>query len=328
MKSIPNQRRAGVRLLAMLLLALWQPAVRPAAAAPVDAPVDGDARDGAPQTFWGSPGRSVRLVAQDRPAPPNDHPAALSPAELRPIIGALSVFGGPAFLGGGAEPISVFTEDEARVLARALATALATARPDQDVAFTVEGERNAFFFAQEPVTIGGRVFYDDQRLHIIFGDLHQPAGRPAPDGHGNAKTGERLYPVRIGTRAGDIAHHWRIVPTEGQSFHIGADTTRGDWIEIDLPTTLAALRRRQSGVGLPPKAVEQPRSEARRLDLERRQEREETARMRQSLRDIQGRADDSALLQRRLATLEELKNKRLVTPEEYAERRRAMLLGR
>jgi hypothetical protein len=50
--------------------------------------------------------------------------------------------------------------------------------------------------------------------------------------------------------------------------------------------------------------------------------------MRQSLRDIQGGAEDSALLQRRLATLEELKNKRLVTPEEYAERRRAMLLGR
>ena len=247
---------------------------------------------------------------------------------MRTILAAISVFGGPAFLGAGAEPISVFTEDEARVLAQALASALAEARPDQDVAFTVEGERNAFFFAQEPVTIGGRVFYDDQRLHIIFGDLHQPAGRPAPDRHGSAKTGERLYPVRIGMRAGDIAHHWRIVPIEGQSFHVGADTTRGDWIEIDVPTTLAALRRRQSGVGPPPQAVEQPRSEARRLDLERRQERKEAARMRQSLRDIQGGADDSALLQRRLATLEELKNKRLITPEEYAERRRAMLLGR
>jgi hypothetical protein len=323
MKSIPNQRQAGVRALAMLLLALWQPAVRPAAAAPVD----GDARDGAPKTFWASPGQAVRLVAQDRPVPPNDHPAALSPAELRTILAALAVFGEPAFLGAGAEPIFVFTEDEARVLAQALATALAEARPDQDVAFTVEGERNAFFFAQEPVTIGGRVFYDDQRLHIIFGDLHQPAGRPAPDRHGSAKTGERLYPVRIGMRAGDIAHHWRIVPTEGQSFHIGADTTRGDWIEIDVPITLAALRRRQSGVGPPPKAIE-PRSEARRLDLERRQERKEAAHMRQLLRDIQGGADDSALLQRRLATLEELKNKRLITPEEYAERRRAMLLGR
>lgn len=317
----------------MLLLALWQPAAAAAPVdAPVDAPIDEDARDGAPKTIWASPGRFVRLVAQDRPAPPNDHPAALSPAELRTILAAISVFGGPPFLGAGAEPISVFMEDEARVLAQALATALAEARPDQDVAFTVEGERNAFFFAQEPVTIGGRVFYDDQRLHIIFGDLHQPAGRPAPDRHGSAKTGERLYPVRIGTRAGDIAHYWRIVPTEGQSFHVGADTTRGDWIEIDVPITLAALRRRQSGVGPPrgppPRAVEQPRSETRRLDLERRQEREEAARMQRSLRDIQGRADDSALLQRRLATLEELKNKRLITPEEYAERRRAMLLGR
>lgn len=311
----------------MLLLALWQPAVRPAAAAPVDAPVDGDARDGASKPYWASPGRSVRLVVQDRPAPLNDHPAALSPAELRTVLATISVFGGPAFLEAGAEPISVFTEDEARVLGQALATALAEARPDQDVAFTVEGERNAFFFAQEPVTIGGRVFYEDQRLHIIFGDLHQPAGRPVPDRHGNAKTGARLYPVRIGTRAGDIAHHWRIAPTEGQSFHVGADTTRGDWIEIDIPITLAALRRRQSGVGPPPQAV-QPRSEARRLDLERRQEREEAFRMRQSLRDIQGGADDSALLKRRLATLEELKNKRLITPEEYAERRRAMLLGR
>ncbi len=306
----------------MLLLALWQSAIQPAAAAPVD----GDARDGALKTVWASPGRSVRLVAQDRPAPPNDHPTALSPAALRTILTAISVFGGPAFLGAGAEPISVFMEGEARVLAQALATALAAALPDQDVAFTVEGVRDAFFFAQEPVTIGGRVFYDDQRLHIIFGDLHQPAGRPAPDRHGSPKTGERLYPVRIGTRAGDIAHHWRIVPTEGQSFHVGADMTRGDWIEIDVPIMLAALRRRSSGVG-PPKAVEQPRSEARRLDLERRQEREEAARMQQPLRDLQGGADDSALLQRRLSTLEELKNKRLITPEEYAERRRAMRLG-
>ncbi|MGH8568165.1 MAG: hypothetical protein ACREXU_09110, partial [Gammaproteobacteria bacterium] len=297
MKSIPHQRHAGVRALAMLLLALWQPDIRPAAASPVDAPVDGDARDGTAKTFWESPGRSVRLVAQDRQAPPNDHPAAFRPAELRTILAALSVFGGPAFLGAGGEPISVFMEDEARVLAQALATALAQARPDQDVAFTVEGEREAFFFAREPVAIGGRVFYDDQCLHIIFGDLHQPAGRPAPDRHGSAKTGERLYPVRIGTRAGDVAHHWRIVPSEGQSFHVGADTTRGDWIEIDVPTTLASLRRRQSGVGPLPKGIDQARSETRRLDLERRQEREEAARMRQSLRDLQGGADDSALLQ-------------------------------
>ncbi len=313
----------------MLLFALWLPEIRPAAAAPVaarvDPPVNLDARDAAPKTLGASPVRSVRLLAQDRPVAPNDHPAAFRPARLRTILAAISVFGAPAFLGAGAEPISVFTEDEAKVLAEALASALAAARPDQDVAFSVEGERNAFYFAQEPVLIGGRVFYDDRRLHIIFGDLHQPAGRPAPERHGSAKTGERHYPVRIGTRAGDIAHHWRIVPTEGQSFHVEGYTTRGDWIEIDVPMRLAALRRRQSGVGPPSKAVEQ--SEARRLDRERRQEREEAARMQQSLRDIQGGAGSSAFQQRRLATLEELKNKRLITPEEYAKRRRKMLLG-
>ncbi len=324
MHTTPDRVRAALRLAAALLLALGQPSLPAREASPATVL---PAPDAPPEAVPGSYDRSVRLVAQDGGGRPNDHPAALGPSELRAVLAALAVFGAPAFLGLGGEPIPVFTEDEARALAQGLASGFAQAKPDQDIAMIAERLRDAFFFAKEPIAVGGRVFYVDRRLHIIFGDLHQPAGRPIRGDSGNSAhlAERRLHPVRIGSRAGDIAHQWRFAPLEGVSLHAGPGTTRADWLEIHIPIAIAALRHRSIAADPPRPEPGAPTPEGGGLDHERRLQRAEAARVRRSLPD--GGTAVSAALRRRLATLEELKNKRLITPEEYDERRRWMRLG-
>jgi hypothetical protein len=305
MKSVKSLRATAIGLL--LLLA-------PGASARA-----AEVAMNAGQALWER--QSVRLVAQDQPARPSDHPAQPSPEELATLLAALSVSGEPAFLGQGGSSSSVFTEAEAGVLAKDLAARFAEARPDQDIAFTVDGQRDAFFFLKEPIAIGGRAFLEGQRLNIIFGDLLQPSGRPFEAG--NAKAEPRLYPIRIGTRAGEIAHRWRILPMEGQSFHEGPDGTRRDWIVIDLAVALAAQGERQGGQAAPP-AVEETRSEARRFARETRWARAEIARMQQLLPRIRGGTEGPGTLSRRIATLEELKAKGFITPEQLERERSAM----
>ncbi len=328
--TTPWRAHAAAGLVAGLLLALGPPPFRPCEASP-------PAERAATGAISESSGATVRLVPREHGTRLNDHPVALSPAQLRDILAAISVFGEPAFLGQGGEPIPIFTQDEASALAPDLASRLAEAAPDQDVAIAVEGLREAFFFAQEPVAIGGRVFYVDRRLNIIFGELHEPAGRPAgaqhPDaGHADAgqAAGKRLYPIRIGSRSGEVARHqWRIVPLAGVSFHPASDAVRADWIEIDIPATIGALRHRSVAPAAPvPEAAPGPDSEARRLRLERRLEREELTRMHRSLPEIRGDTGSAGSVQRRFRTLGELKDKGLITPEEYEKRRRTMPIDR
>jgi hypothetical protein len=118
----------------------------------------------------------------------------------------------------------------------------------------------------------------------------------------------------------------RVVSTIGVSFAGGDGGGRPDWILLDVAKAAFAYRE-----GLIPedekKRENKARQEAAKLTIERRQMREEMARLRQELKELKtGGGASARSVEERLATLEALKSKALISDEEY-ERRRNEILG-
>ena len=107
----------------------------------------------------------------------------------------------------------------------------------------------------------------------------------------------------------------------------GAETGgRSDWVIIDVAKAAVAYCE-----GLIPedekKREMSARQEAAKLTLERRQMREEMARLRLELKELKtGGGASAQSVEERLATLQELRTKALISDEEY-QRRRAEILG-
>jgi hypothetical protein len=117
----------------------------------------------------------------------------------------------------------------------------------------------------------------------------------------------------------------RIVNTVG--VELGGDG-RPDWVTIDVP--LAARAYRES---LTPVAVRQEerkaKAEAAKLTLERRAMREEMARMRKELKALQdsggGPGNSAASIESRLAQLQKLLDKGLISSDDFKRRKQAIL---
>src|SRR5262249_14237354 len=113
------------------------------------------------------------IVPQDDPAAsPNEHPAHLATETITNALAALQVRIVDKDSGTEMQR-SVFTREELANLAPRFASGLAQAGPHQDVTFST--------IASHPLTSGGtlksvnvnagRVFYDDGKLNVIFGEL-------------------------------------------------------------------------------------------------------------------------------------------------------------
>ena len=152
--------------------------------------------------IWKSVDEFVVLAPQDaltgNPVPRNDQPVVIEPANLATALAKLRVHEGSA-----PEAVPLFGNDAARKLATPLSTALSRAAADQDILFAIETLQKAAIFGSKPVSVAGRAFYQNQRLHLIIGELHvstvppeyknYPIGYPKPD--------RRLHPHQTGERA-------------------------------------------------------------------------------------------------------------------------------
>lgn len=131
------------------------------------------------------------------------------------------------FMTPGKESSSpVFEDAELDVLARYLPTALAQAGPEEDVAFAVIGNFKAVYgLAKEQMYTSGRVFYREGKLNIIFGEIH---GKYWPNAD------RRLYPLAPGSRIKATVHTWALLNQPDQEFYSGPEGQRTDWLVLDL----------------------------------------------------------------------------------------------
>lgn len=281
--------------------------------------------------IWREQEQYVGLAAQGfegESFAPNQHPAKLDAGEVRDALRSLELWAEGGLL-RDEEAIPVFTTGQTEALGRYLSQAFAVAKPDQDAIFAIRGYGDVMLDTmKEREWTSGRAFIVDGKLNLIIGSFKTKkdrAKRNAEAAHGVLNDYSDVY-FDPGNRLKRSAKMpGRVVATVGVSFASAEDAGRPDWVVIDVAKAAVAYRE-----GLIPeeekKRENAARQEAAKLTIERRQMREEMARLRQELKELKGGGASARTVEDRLATLQELKAKALISDEEY-QRRRAEILG-
>ena len=283
------------------------------------------------RNIWKQQEQHVALAPQTNgkgvKEPLNEHPAILNIADVRDALRSMELWVEGGFF-RNEEAIPVFSSGQVATLSRYLVEGLAQAAINEDVVFVVRGYANvALDIAKERFWTAGRAFYKDNKLNIIVGtfQLRKDRGvRQAEGAHGVLDNYADLH-FDHGSRTDRTSMPGRIVTTPGVTFNGSrGDTERPDWVQIDV--ALAADAYRESLVpDEDRKRDARVKQEAAKLTVERRQMREEMARLRKELEAVKSGGAQVQGLEQRLATLQELKEKDLISDDEFASRRKAIL---
>jgi hypothetical protein len=242
--------------------------------------------------LWSANDQWVKIEPQDdAAASPNDHPAQLANEAVSNALAALRIR--IVDEGTAAETQrSVFTAEEVRNLAPRIASGLAKAGPRQDVTFSTIGShpRAAGGLVKDPGVNAGRVFYDDAKINVIFGELQSGYRKRSVYGQRT----EDFTPRREGSRTKATEHEWILAARPGVQLHSTPGGARNDWVEIDT----AAVASGAAAVSQAPAAAtpEGPVATKSGADIEQR-----------------------------LKTLKELRDKNLISEEAYRAKMQELL---
>lgn len=278
----------------------------------------------------------VRLTEQDdaaagRPAP-NQHPVTLDPAEITNALSDIQVWDKHWFRKDEIE--EVLSLEQAGLLGQQLAIALKKATPAQDVVFAIARTDKGMFGFRDMSYTAGRAFYVNDRLNIILGDFMRPPDKAQEKAASSAGEMEVKYYFQHGRRAEVTGFKSAIMTGDGVDVYKDGSQRRPDWMVIDVKRASAAYLAQKkadepASTSVNDKAI---RQEAARLAEERRQMREEMARMRKEMGSQSGSGGQAAStttasgsVESRLKTLDELKEKKLISDEEYARKRKEIL---
>jgi hypothetical protein len=250
--------------------------------------------------LWSANDQWVRVESQDdAAASPNDHPAQLASEAISNALAALRIRIVDEDTATEAQR-SVFTAEELRNLAPRIASGLAKAGPAQDVTFSTIGShpRAAGGLVKDPGVNAGRVFYDEGKINVIFGELQSGYRKRSVYGQRT----EDFTARRQGSRKQAAEHEWALAARSGVELHSNAGGVRNDWVEIDSAAAASsAAAVSQAPAPTPPAATaagsgEGPAATKSGVDLEQR-----------------------------LKTLKELRDKNLISEEAYRAKMQALL---
>ena len=267
------------------------------------------------------------LRAGEGAYPANAHPATLEPEDIRDALRSLELWDKGGFF-RNEESDPVFTPGQANMLGKMVSEALLKAKPDEDVVFNVRGYGGVLLdTAKEREWTAGRIFFADGKLNLIIGTfrLKKDKGvRNAEGAYGIIDNTNDLY-FDTGSRAKKTGKMpGRIVASAGVTYQGGEDSNRPDWVLIDLK--LAALAYREALVPEEQrKTAEKAKQEAAKLTVERRQMREEMARLRQQIKELSTGGSSLKSVEERLSALDSLHQRKIITDAEYKRRRDEIL---
>jgi hypothetical protein len=250
-------------------------------------------------TIWTDGDQFVQLAPQDTlangsPAAANTHPVTLDPND---VVAALTKIR----IRRSDETYHLFDTKTARRLATPLSKALSRAAPNQDALFAVLMWIKGEMLGSTDVTVAGRAFFLDGRLHVVIGDLHRSAVAPEFFRTPNAsrKIDRRVHPHVPGQRAKETRYdddaQFETAPGVGLFDENGKQ--RGDWLVLDV----AALAKKS-----PPSATVDEPSTAPATS-----------------QPAQSTAAPS--LEERLLRLKRLREQNLLSDDEYTRKRREIL---
>ena len=238
------------------------------------------------RNIWERVDQFVALEKQDGVSSPrNDHPVKLAAETAHAIFGNLQVQ-----MKGSRQPVPVFTEGELETLGDALPLGLGQAGPDEDVTFALIGNHPAVFGLKQPMVTTGRLFVRDGQLNLILGTVHEAV---------NDKEDRRLRPFIPGSRTTAGIPEWRVTAKSGESVQM--ESGRPDWLVLSLAAPAPAVQP-------------MPTSGSREVKPQAAQPQTETPSR------PTGRSAEE-----RLTILNSLKQKGLITDEEYKAKRLEIL---
>ncbi|MBT8117584.1 MAG: SHOCT domain-containing protein [Gammaproteobacteria bacterium] len=280
--------------------------------------------------LWELNEQFVRLESQDElpggVTPPNDHPVEIDPVALGNAFASVIMWESGGFF-RDEQTSTLFAASQAELLGRYVAEGLAKAAPGEDVTFNSRSYASVLLdVAKERQWTTGRVFYRDGKVNLILGEFRKTVSkdkRGAEASFGILEEDWRDVNFAKARRSKQGSFKGRIAETDGIALNQDAKG-RGDWILIDVTSASESYVASQT----PNEIREQQRraeEETARLTMERREMREEMARLKKQINDLSKGGGGSASLEERLTTLGTLKDKGLITDDEYQQRRREIL---
>jgi len=210
---------------------------------------------------------------------------------------------------------SVFSDEQVGLLSRIIASGLKSANPNKDIIFVIERvEQKLLGLKKDSSFVAGRVFFKDGQLNLILGDYDRVRNRGYEVAYDPTSAGIVSYSFNHGNRTkqtvGSTAFNQVIVQTPGIE-NKKLKNIRRNWFVIDL--------------GVAPKHF---------ADREEEEKKMEMAKKRKEIEEILGRPIPVAVAPQtvpvrtteyRLNALNNLKEKGLVTEEEYIQKRKEIL---
>lgn len=287
--------KPATRLLPLLIGSLMLSTAVPARAGLLDSLFGGGSSSNAPkgptgQKLWVVRDFSeVRIVAREAGSQPNQHPAQLNPDLLRQQLVQLRFDAG-----GTSRPL--LASDEAAELVQPLIEALAGAGPGDDV-LLLSSARRGDAVMMRPVAVTARLFVQGGALQFIVNDARY-----------------EFYDTMRGTnRAPEFTYGSRTRPGSASLRAEGASVVRADWLALPLSAAAAAAA---PAVAAPaaaaptaaPAPAAAPAAAAPAVPLLRPRD--------------PGFADE---VEQRLTTLKRLRDRGLISEEEYQQKRKEIL---
>lgn len=265
--------------------------------------------------IWqGSTNEFFKYAAQDTSDfGENDHPVELSGKDISTILGLIKIQAQDNHK-EKKELEPLFSAEQVTLLGQYLAKGLNNAQADQDIIFALEKSVDSFIgLKPDRFFVAGRAFYKNNKLNIIIGDYDLPRHNAYEAAYDPTHTGIVRYHFNYGKRSQASKFNKPITRINGVENKRLANDRRDDWLLIDVNTALKAYER-MTGIRKK-KELEKKREELREvLGGDQIAPLEETAPV---------KAKRS--LEERLIELKRLRNKDLITEEEYAEKRKQLL---
>lgn len=255
----------------------------------------------------------------------NDHPVKLAEKEIIDAFSALE-FTEKNIL-QVESIISVFSYSQIKLLAEYLSIGLAKAEPGKDIIFVLGGKASKLIILTEKTFLAGRAFYKEGKLNIILGeyDLVRNAAFEAVLDPGD--TGEIAYSFNFGSRTKKSnSFKASVIGVPGVAQKRIKGKQRKDWLEIDIKLAaeayVAIKKEKENPTINQDKAL---RVEAAKMARQRREMRAEMARMRKDMQNRSSEPSSAKSIEDRIATLDKLRDKKLITQEEYDLKRKEIL---
>jgi hypothetical protein len=271
---------------------------------------------GSPDVIWQKDRNVfVRYAGQDSSAfGANDHPAQLSAEEVRKALTSLKLQQEKEN-DSSDEPASLLTDEQVGTLGRYLSEGLAGAKANQDVVFALDKYvKTLFGLKSRRIFVAGRAFYKDGQLNVLIGDYDRPAEEGFEAAYDPTHMGIVNYNFDHGRRTKDArAFNRSLVSVEGIENMRVEGAARNDWLLIDVTAVSEA-------------------SVARELQRQAEEKAKKRAEITELLADEDvapagpaASTSASKSIEERLNILNELKEKGLVSDEEYATKRKQIL---